>query len=87
MQVHVSVDEIDRYEKCLRQQLKLSVDVEQPVDKDRAHVLVYLRLALHVGGVWLGVAFGLLHVRLDLVAVLGNVVDVRQGGPIYFVDI
>lgn len=63
------------------------MDVEQPVDQDRADVLVYLRLPFHVGGVWLGVAFGLLHVRLDLVAVFGHVVDVRQCGPIHFVDI
>jgi len=55
----VPVDGADGQTECLRQQFELEVHLDEPVDQDAAHLLVDVRLLLHVVAVGLVVQFGL----------------------------
>jgi hypothetical protein len=48
--LEVTINEIDRQVERLRDELELQVDFHQPVDQDRTHLLVDVRLRLHVHG-------------------------------------
>ena len=67
-----AVDDVDSKEEGLRQQPKTRVNLEQPVDKDAAHLPLELVLAVHVVRVGKSGDLKLLHVGEDFVHVLGD---------------
>jgi hypothetical protein len=48
LELEVAINEVDRQVQSLRHELELQVDLNQPVDEDRTHTLVDVRLPLHV---------------------------------------
>jgi hypothetical protein len=60
------------------------MNVDQPVNQNSADIFINLRLSLHVSRVWLSFTFYILHMLLNFSAVLTNMVDVSQGGSVYF---
>lgn len=60
------------------------MNVDQPVNQNSADILINLELSLHIGRVGLGLTFYILHMLLDFSAVLANMVDVSEGGSVYF---
>lgn len=60
------------------------MNVDQPVNQNSADIFINLGLSLHVSRVGLGVTFYILHILLNISAVLTHMVDVSQGGSVYF---
>ena len=78
VQTHISINQVNSDEECFREQLKFSVHIDNPINKDSSNVFVYLCLTLHVGRIWLSIFFGLLHVQLYLSTVFRDMINVGQ---------
>ena len=70
--------------KSFRKKIEFRMNVDQPVNQNSADIFINLRLSLHVSRVWLSLTFYILHMLLNFSAVLTNMVDVSQGGSVYF---
>ena len=66
----ISVDDVDRQEQGLRQELEVIVDVDQPVDQLRPDGLLDLLLSAHVSGVGVPLTLVAQHVLVDVRAKL-----------------
>jgi len=50
LSLEVSVDQVDGKVQSLRNKLELQVDFHKPIDKNRAHAFIDVRLTLHKDG-------------------------------------
>ena len=88
IKTQIPIDDVHSDEESLRQQLKLHVDVDDPIHQDCSHILIDGSFTLHltetllvlfdVVGVGQALELSHLHVLLNFGTILTNVVNVTD---------